>query len=42
MDINKKPTASFVSAPVQPDFISEIVPQFECADFALHNFRWDK
>lgn len=40
MEINKKPTASLVSAAVTSDFQSEIVPQYQSADFILHNFRW--
>ena len=38
MEINKKPTASFVSAPVGSDFQSEIVPQYEGANFVLNQF----
>ena len=38
MEINKKPTASFVSAPVQADFQSEIVPNYENSNFVLNNF----
>ncbi|TRY62611.1 hypothetical protein TCAL_08217 [Tigriopus californicus] len=38
MEINKKPTATFVSTPVQADFQSEIVPQYESATFSLNQF----
>ncbi len=38
MEINKKPTASFVSTPVQADFQSEIVPHYESATFILGQF----
>lgn len=36
--VNKKPMASFVTAPVPADFISEIVPQYDSSTFTLTNF----
>ena len=38
MEINRKPTTSFVTASVQSDFQSEIVPQYESATFVLNQF----
>ena len=38
MDTNRKPTTSFVTASVQSDFQSEIVPQYESATFILNQF----
>ena len=38
MEINRKPTTSFVTASVQSDFQSEIVPQYESATFILNQF----
>jgi len=35
---NKKPMASFVTAPVQPDFQSEIVPQYDEKTFCMNQF----
>ncbi|KAF2352990.1 MATH/TRAF domain [Trinorchestia longiramus] len=36
--LNKKPMASFVTAPVPADFQSEIVPQYDSSTFVLNNF----
>ncbi|XP_018013236.1 uncharacterized protein LOC108670287 isoform X2 [Hyalella azteca] len=36
--LNKKPMASFVTAPVPADFQSEIVPEYESSTFVLSNF----
>ncbi|RXG74022.1 E3 ubiquitin-protein ligase TRIM37 [Armadillidium vulgare] len=36
--VNKKPMASFVTAPVPADFQSEIVPQFDSSTFVLNSF----
>jgi len=35
---NKKPMTSFVTAPVQPDFQSEIVPQYDEKTFCMNQF----
>ncbi|XP_050691844.1 E3 ubiquitin-protein ligase TRIM37-like isoform X3 [Eriocheir sinensis] len=36
--VNKKPMASFVTAPVPADFQSEIVPQYDSSTFVMNNF----
>ncbi|KAK4322301.1 hypothetical protein Pmani_006944 [Petrolisthes manimaculis] len=36
--VNKKPMASFVTAPVPADFQSEIVPQYDSSTFIMNNF----
>ena len=36
--VNKKPMASFVTAPVPADFQSEIVPQYDASTFVLSSF----
>ena len=33
-----KPMAAFVSCPVAADFVSELVPPYDCATFVLRNF----
>ncbi|XP_068216903.1 E3 ubiquitin-protein ligase TRIM37-like isoform X2 [Palaemon carinicauda] len=38
MPVNKKPMASFVTAPVPADFQSEIVPQYDSSTFVMNNF----
>ena len=38
-ELNRKPTSAFASPQVQPDFTSEIVPQYESSTFVLQNFR---
>ena len=37
-ELNRKPTTGFVTTPVQSDFQSEIVPQYDSATFILNNF----
>ena len=39
-ELNRKPTTGFVTTPVQSDFQSEIVPQYDSATFILSNFRF--
>lgn len=39
MDFNKKPMTNFVTAPVQSDFQSEIVPPYDSATFVLNQFN---
>ena len=39
-ELNRKPTTGFVTTPVQSDFQSEIVPQYDSATFVLNNFRY--
>ncbi len=41
-ELNRKPTTGFVTTPVQSDFQSEIVPQYDSATFVLNNFRFAK
>lgn len=36
--VHRKPTASFVTTPVPPDFTSELVPSYDSATFVLENF----
>ena len=38
-ELNRKPITGFVTTPVQSDFQSEIVPQYDSATFILNNFR---
>lgn len=38
MPVNKKPMASFVTAPVPADFQSEIVPQYDGRTFVMNSF----
>uniref|UniRef100_A0A8C6DVM0 E3 ubiquitin-protein ligase TRIM37 n=1 Tax=Moschus moschiferus TaxID=68415 RepID=A0A8C6DVM0_MOSMO len=36
--VHRKPMASFVTTPVPPDFMSELVPSYDSATFVLENF----
>ncbi|XP_064424899.1 E3 ubiquitin-protein ligase TRIM37 isoform X1 [Latimeria chalumnae] len=36
--VHRKPMASFVTAPVPPDFTSELVPAYDSSTFILENF----
>ena len=38
--VHETPMTNFASAPVPADFVSEIVPQYQSATFALRNFRY--
>ncbi|XP_067121079.1 E3 ubiquitin-protein ligase TRIM37-like [Centruroides vittatus] len=37
-EVQRKPMASFVTAPVPADFQSEIVPPYDSSTFVMHNF----
>lgn len=38
-EVQRKPMASFVTAPVPADFQSEIVPPYDSSTFVMHNFN---
>ena len=38
IDLNRKPLSAFASPQVQPDFTSEIVPQYDSSTFVLNQF----
>ena len=38
IDLNRKPLSAFASPQVQPDFTSEIVPQYDSSTFVLQQF----